>query len=82
MTAVRGGVRLGRRPAPCSLPARAPWHLLTDRMLGCGTLVLSTASVPPLSLPDMSHVERVHVIMTELLFGDRAAVPPARDPRG
>lgn len=55
-------------------------HSLTDRMLGCGTLVFSTASESPLSLPDVPHVERVHVIMTELLFGDRAAVPPARDP--
>ena len=55
-------------------------HSLTDRLLGCGTLVFSTASESPVSLPDVPHVERVHVVMTELLFGERPAVPPARDP--
>lgn len=55
-------------------------HSLTDRMLGCGTLVFSTASESPVALPDVPHVERVHVVMTELLFGDRPAVHPAHDP--
>ena len=55
-------------------------HSLIDRMLGCGTLVFSTASESPVSLPDVPRVERVHVIMTELLFGDRPAVRPAHDP--
>ena len=55
-------------------------HSLTDRMLGCGTLVFSTASESPVSLPDVPHVERVHVIMTELLFGERPAVQPVHDP--
>lgn len=41
-----------------------------DRILGCGTLVLTTAAEQPLSLPDVPNVERVHVVMTELLFGD------------
>ncbi len=54
-------------------------HSLTDRMLGCGTLVFSTASESPVSLPDVPHVERVHVLMTELLFGSPSAVPPAPD---
>lgn len=41
---------------------------LTDRMLGCGTLILETAAGQPLVLPDVPQVERVHVIITELLF--------------
>lgn len=41
---------------------------LTDRMLGCGTLILETAAGQPLVLPDVPHVERVHVLITELLF--------------
>lgn len=40
-----------------------------DRMLGCGTLVLTTAADEPVSLDDIPDVERVHVMMTELLFG-------------
>ena len=40
----------------------------------------STASESPVSLPDVPHVERVHVIMTELLFGERPAVQPVHDP--
>ena len=41
---------------------------LTDRILGCGTLVLETAAGQPLVLPDVPKVERVHVVITELLF--------------
>ncbi|SNS66304.1 PH domain-containing protein [Micrococcales bacterium KH10] len=43
---------------------------ITDRLLGCGTLVLTTAAERPLELPDVPRVERVHVIITELLFGN------------
>lgn len=51
-----------------------------DRILGCGTLVFTTAAEAPVPLPDVPHVERVHVVMTELLFGDDdAAVDAARD---
>lgn len=46
---------------------------LLDRIFRCGTLVLTTAAEEPLTLPDVPHVERVHVVMTELLFGDVAA---------
>ncbi len=55
---------------------------LTDRILGCGTLVLTTAAEEPLALADIPDIERVHVLMTELLFGqDRKPVvpPPDRD---
>lgn len=43
---------------------------LTDRILGCGTLVFETAAGRPLRLPDVPDVERVHVAITELLFAD------------
>lgn len=41
----------------------------SDRLFGCGTLVLQTAAEDPVILPDIPSVERVHVRMTELLFG-------------
>jgi uncharacterized membrane protein YdbT with pleckstrin-like domain len=43
---------------------------LLDRILGCGTLQLTTAAEEPVTLHDVPDVERVHVVMTELLFGD------------
>lgn len=43
---------------------------LLDRILGCGTLQLTTAAEAPVLLHDIPDVERVHVLMTELLFGD------------
>ncbi|MDR1767702.1 MAG: PH domain-containing protein [Propionibacteriaceae bacterium] len=43
---------------------------LLDRILGCGTLVLTTAAEAPVLLDDIPDVERVHVLMTELLFAD------------
>ena len=45
---------------------------LLDRILGCGTLVLSTAADDPLTLPDVPHVEQVHLQMTEVLFGSQS----------
>jgi uncharacterized membrane protein YdbT with pleckstrin-like domain len=55
---------------------------LTDRMLGCGTLMLTTAAEQPVVLTDIPDVERVHVVMTELLFGrDKAeAARPVVEP--
>lgn len=41
---------------------------LTDRILGCGTLVLETAAGQPLVLHDLPRVERVHVLINNLLF--------------
>lgn len=43
---------------------------LTDRILGCGTLILETAAEQPLVLPDIPKVENVHVEISEVLFGD------------
>lgn len=43
---------------------------VSDRMLGCGTLVISSAAESgPIVLPDVPDVEEVHVTMSELLFG-------------
>ncbi len=41
---------------------------ITDRILGCGTLVLETAAGQPLVLHDLPRVERVHVVINNLLF--------------
>lgn len=43
---------------------------LIDRMFGCGTLVLTTASETPLTLPDVPEVTQVHELINELLFAD------------
>lgn len=54
---------------------------LSDRMFGCGTLKLTTAADEPVTLDDIPDVERVHVVMTELLFGgdDPIKQPQHRD---
>jgi membrane protein YdbS with pleckstrin-like domain len=60
---------------------------LLDRLLGCGTLVISDASQQGHSvLPDVPHVEKVHLLITDLLFGnddgadDDGSVPPGPEP--
>ena len=50
---------------------------LLDRMLGCGTLVFETAADEPVALRGIPDVERVHVLMTELLFRSQPPVPEA-----
>lgn len=61
---------------------------VTDRMLGCGTLIVSDASDQAgLRLDDIPHVEDVQVRLNELLFAhdngsdDEGTFPPG-DPRG
>ena len=45
-------------------------HGLVDRLLGCGTLVISDASEQGrVRLPDIPHVEQVHLAISDLLFG-------------
>ena len=45
-------------------------HGIVDRLLGCGTLVISDASEQGrIRLPDIPHVEQVHLQISELLFG-------------
>lgn len=63
---------------------------LTDRILGCGTLIVSDATDKDgVKLHDVPNVERVHVRMNELLHdvddgGDDGTFPPnePRRPRG
>lgn len=38
-------------------------HGLVDRMFGCGTLVVESASHEPLRFDDIPHVERVHTVI-------------------
>lgn len=54
---------------------------LSDRIFGCGTLVMTTAADEPVTLEDIPDVERVHVMMTELLFGgdQPRSVPRVKD---
>ena len=54
---------------------------LSDRIFGCGTLALTTAADQPVMLDDIPDVERVHVMMTELLFGgdQPRSVPKVKD---
>jgi len=60
-----------------------------DRLLGCGTLVISDASEQGRSvLPDVPHVEKLQLLITDLLFGShdgsdddgtpKTALPPTR----
>jgi uncharacterized membrane protein YdbT with pleckstrin-like domain len=43
---------------------------LSDRMFGCGTLEVQTAGENgTVTLVDVPHVEHVHAVMSELLFG-------------
>lgn len=51
---------------------------LTDRMFGCGTLQLTTSAEEPVTLHDIPDVERVHVVMTELLFNGGQPVQSAQ----
>ena len=64
---------------------------LIDRLLGCGTLIISDATEKAgVVLPDIPKVERVHLQITELLFakddgkdddGSRVPGEPPRDNR-
>jgi uncharacterized membrane protein YdbT with pleckstrin-like domain len=52
---------------------------LFDRMLGCGTLNIQTAAEGgTIKLDDVPNVERLHLEMTELLFGTTPDTPQAR----
>jgi uncharacterized membrane protein YdbT with pleckstrin-like domain len=45
-------------------------HGVVDRLLGCGTLVISDASQRgSIRLPDIPHVEQVHLAISDLLYG-------------
>lgn len=55
---------------------------LMDRMLGCGTLYIQTAAEGAIVLDDVPDVERVHVSLTELIFGTARRGPTGSNPRG
>lgn len=54
---------------------------LLDRMFGCGTLYVQTAAEGALVLDDVPDVERVHLVLTELLFGPVPESPELQRPR-
>jgi uncharacterized membrane protein YdbT with pleckstrin-like domain len=53
-----------------------------DRVLGCGTLIISDASEEGRSvLPDVPHVEKLQLVITDLLFGDHDGQDGTGDPQ-
>lgn len=53
---------------------------ILDRMLGCGTLVISDASQQGrVELPDVPHVERRQLQISDLLFKGSASAAPGSD---
>ena len=76
----RTGV-LTRRGHDIPLPGSATWPTSTacvDRMLGCGTLVISDASEQGrVRLHDIPHVEQVQLQISDLLFGHTDGPRPA-----
>ena len=51
-------------------------HGLIDRMLGCGTLQIESAGERgQVILPDVPHVEHMHLQMSDLLFGGPEGKP-------
>lgn len=55
-------------------------HGLVDRVLGCGTLVISDASERGrVKLHDIPHVEQVHLKISELLHGGATTEPIRTD---
>jgi uncharacterized membrane protein YdbT with pleckstrin-like domain len=52
-------------------------HGVFDRMLGCGTLVISDASQQGrVTLPDIPHVEQVHLKISDLLYNHTDGADP------
>lgn len=47
-------------------------HTLLERMLGCGTLVIESASEEPLEFADVPRVERVHALLYQEVADDHA----------
>ena len=45
-----------------------PLRSMLDRMFGCRTLILETAAEKPLTLSDVPNVEKVHVVIADLIF--------------
>lgn len=45
-------------------------HNLLDRMLGCGTLIVESASDEPLEFDDIPNVETVHTMLYREIYDD------------
>jgi membrane protein YdbS with pleckstrin-like domain len=45
-------------------------HGLLDRMVGCGTLIVESASEEPLEFDDIPNVERVHTLLYREVYRD------------
>jgi membrane protein YdbS with pleckstrin-like domain len=61
-------------------------HDLLDRVFGCGTLIIESASAEPLRFEDIPHVEKVHTVIYREVndnpYDDyRAGGPPAPGPQ-
>jgi uncharacterized membrane protein YdbT with pleckstrin-like domain len=52
---------------------------LVDRLLGCGTIRLTTAAGQPLSLVDVPHVKRVYQLLNDELFTALESAPEESD---
>lgn len=52
-------------------------HDLNDRLFGCGTLIVESASDEPLTFDDIPQVEAVHTLLYEAVDGDPTALPTA-----
>ncbi len=46
-------------------------HTVVERLLGCGTLVIESASDEPLEFTDVPNVERVHALLYQEVADDR-----------
>ncbi|HJQ45375.1 MAG TPA: PH domain-containing protein [Amycolatopsis sp.] len=60
-------------------------HGLIDRIFGCGTLVIESASHEPLRFDDIPHVERVHTVIYREVndnpYDDHPGQPDGRPPQ-
>lgn len=46
-------------------------HGLLDRLVGCGTLIVESASDDPLEFDDIPHVERVHTLLYQEVYDEQ-----------
>jgi uncharacterized membrane protein YdbT with pleckstrin-like domain len=53
-------------------------HGLIDRLVGCGTLIVESASDDPLEFDDIPNVERVHTLLYREVYADSDEEHPAR----
>jgi uncharacterized membrane protein YdbT with pleckstrin-like domain len=54
-------------------------HGLLDRLVGCGTLIVESASDDPLEFDDIPHVERVHTLLYREVYEEQEDQPVRRE---